>query len=125
MAWELSNEGICFRVRVPNEAFWNDVEEANGDSENVADAAFVDDECLVLIATSPRALDAAIQVLLRILVCNIREHASPDQLESRQDGGASVLSRSWLGGRSRAVASCQWQIGDPGAVLFWIAPSCS
>ena len=36
--------------------------------EDVIDAAFVDDECLVLLATSPRVLDAAIQVLLRILV---------------------------------------------------------
>ena len=68
MTWELAKQEVCLRVRVPEGAFWNDVDADNTDLEDLVDAAFVDDECLVLLSKSPRLLDLAVQVLLRILV---------------------------------------------------------
>ena len=56
---------------MPDGAFWAECCE-NHTGTDVVDAAFVDDECLVLLASSPRALDLAIKVLLRTLVGTFR-----------------------------------------------------
>ena len=73
MSHELAEAKVSFRVRVPDGAFWAEACENNTDTEDVVDAAFVDDECLVLLASSPRALDLAIEVLLRTLVVTFRK----------------------------------------------------
>ena len=68
LSWELSRARIAFRVAVPTGAFWDPPDPENGDFECVVDAAFVDDECLVLMASSPAQLNCAIDVLFKVLL---------------------------------------------------------
>eukprot|EP00972_Heterocapsa_arctica_P025375 3737129-Heterocapsa_arctica.AAC.1 len=68
----LLDAGIALRLRPGPHAFWGDSampEEAPCDGAPlvpIVDAAFVDDECLMLTASSPAVLDAAIDSLLTI-----------------------------------------------------------
>ena len=61
----LSAAGITFKIKIPGGAFW-DVRGNTDDLEEVEalDAAFVDDECLVVLARSPVEMDRAITIVL-------------------------------------------------------------
>ena len=66
LAWELRRADIVFRVRVPDGAFWQrSDEDVDASDDNVVDAAFVDDEAIVLMAKSPALLDRAIDITLK------------------------------------------------------------
>ena len=66
--WELEKANIVLRIQVPGEAFWQTADPDNEDCDNVVDAAFVDDECVVLVARTAATLDTAINSLLIVLV---------------------------------------------------------
>jgi hypothetical protein len=57
------------RVRVPDGAFWiaPDADVAQ-EFEDVLDCAFVDDECIILLAKNPAIMDRSIDIVLRVLV---------------------------------------------------------
>ena len=107
MAWELAKAGVAFRVRVPEGAFWDTVNEDNADYEDVVDVAFVDDECIVLLAKTPKLLDVAIQALLRILVVTF---------------GNMHLAINWSPGKTEALL-CYRGHGSIAAREQWRAPN--
>ena len=68
----LLEAGIVLRLRRAHPEFWDDrtSESEQGDEyfTPVVDVALVDDECVLLSATSPRVLDQSIDVVLKLLV---------------------------------------------------------
>ena len=69
----LEKEDICLRIACFDCAPWDDATVAGGgvpvSSERDIDAVFVDDECLVFLAATPKLLDAALTTLLGHLLC--------------------------------------------------------
>ena len=63
---ELQTEGVVLKLAYRAGPFWGDVREMEDSSEeqNVLDATFVDDECLILTAKSPKMLLKAVQIAL-------------------------------------------------------------
>ena len=68
LAFGLKQHEITLVVQVPTAAFWSAPVPCNTECTDVIHATFVDDECCVLMAESPLALDKAIAVLLEVLV---------------------------------------------------------
>jgi hypothetical protein len=66
---ELETEGIVLKLAYRAGPFWGDVREMDDSSEeqNVLDATFVDVECLILTAKSPKLLLKAVRIALRVL----------------------------------------------------------
>ena len=61
----LQKEGITLRLRVPASPFWSQIAPTfEPEDTHVLDAAFVDDESLIIVAQSGRALDKAIDIML-------------------------------------------------------------
>eukprot|EP00973_Karenia_brevis_P050539 7016329-Karenia_brevis.AAC.1 len=50
LALELAAQEIFLRIKVPGGIFWEDTSNPSDGATNVLDAAFVDDECLVILA---------------------------------------------------------------------------
>ena len=67
LAWGLKKHDIAMVVQVPTSAFWSEPDPANAERDDVIHATFVDGECTVLLANSPKVLDKAIDVLLSVL----------------------------------------------------------
>jgi hypothetical protein len=68
---DLLDAGVALRLKCGSTEFWNGQSSDAGDAEDdtpIVDAAFVDDECIMLTASSPRALDIAINTLLKVIV---------------------------------------------------------
>lgn len=67
---ELQKEHVTLRLACPTGAFWIDEQhDSNGGCEHdIVDVQFVDDECAMLCATSPKLLDRAIELLLERIV---------------------------------------------------------
>ena len=64
----LLEANIILKVRSCNGPFWHpDLTGSDHVDDNVIDAAFVDDEAVVLIARTPRLLQRAIKILLDVL----------------------------------------------------------
>ena len=64
----LLESNIVLRVRSCTSPFWHSSKgENSGVEENIIAATFVDDQAIVLMASSPRILQRAIKVLLDIL----------------------------------------------------------
>ena len=61
-------EGISFKVVQHTCAPWSPHASANPKSTELRDTTYVDDEALLLIASSPANLDRAIDKLLHVLV---------------------------------------------------------
>ena len=74
----LTTHGIALRLKVKrNCPFWAKVAEDDGDTEmqDVVEATYVDDECIILVASTAKALDLAIDALLQHLICIFRTYA--------------------------------------------------
>ncbi|CAK0880854.1 unnamed protein product [Prorocentrum cordatum] len=92
---EMRRKGITLRVRSGGKAFWGTTEDDGEEAateEEIIDATFVDDECIVLVAASPQLLDRAIQTLLEVLC---RLHEDGVYVKSDHDGAIklSIVSK--------------------------------
>ena len=68
---ELAKLGLGLRISRSESAFWGPDPHVRAQqcvSETVIDAVFVDDECLVLLATAPTRLNQAIRALMGAIV---------------------------------------------------------
>ena len=68
--------GIALRARQPGPNLWcekatEDFE--SDDGQRIIDATFADDECVMLAAKSPRLLDNAVVIFLRLLVTTFQK----------------------------------------------------
>jgi len=88
--FRLKSHGILLRVKVPNEPFWKEQSAPRPDDnmQDVVDATFVDDECIILIASSPRTMEKAIDILLDTVI---------------EVFGQSHLRINWLPGKTEAI----------------------
>ena len=68
LAFGSKQHEITLVVQVPTDAYWSEPDPCNTDCADVIRATFVDDECCVLMAESPLALDKGIAVLLEVVV---------------------------------------------------------
>ena len=65
--WRLAQQGITLRLKLPKSgAFWGCCSDEDADQKDIIDATFVDDECIVILGTTPRVLVRAIDSLLEI-----------------------------------------------------------
>ena len=86
----LKDAGIILRLNFHRGPFWaSESEYDSGDaaqqsSTHVIDATFVDDECIILIAKSPRVLFRAIRILLDMCHGYVLEIFSWHKLEPRK-----------------------------------------
>ena len=62
---QLADAGVALKLTVPSEAVCLTSSSPGVGDENIVDAAFVDDECLVLMAPTPHELDMAIDTVLK------------------------------------------------------------
>eukprot|EP00973_Karenia_brevis_P055075 7656627-Karenia_brevis.AAC.1 len=94
--------GIALRVLVPDGAFWGPGNAERDRETHVVDAAFVDDEAVVLVARTPQLLDAAIDIALDALVdifdclhleLNFKAGKSECLVKYRGTGAASHLNK--------------------------------
>eukprot|EP00959_Pyramimonas_sp_CCMP1952_P200140 4186006-Pyramimonas_sp.AAC.1 len=62
MSWTLERADTTLRLPVPESPFWAPPQDSVYEPETISviDAAFVDDECVVLMSASGAALDKAI-----------------------------------------------------------------
>jgi hypothetical protein len=65
---EMLERGVLLRIRRSNGDFWSSTPPSGDAWENILDAAFVDDEAIMLTAKTPAKLDMAINILLESLV---------------------------------------------------------
>ena len=103
LEWRLAKLGVCLVVQVPEGAFWQPLEQEGAhESEVVVHATFVDDECLCLVASTPAALDRAIELLLDTVFsifddCHLAINLQPGKTEAflqyRGDGAVQARER--------------------------------
>ena len=63
----MKKHDIIFRTPAPREAFWSTDDDTTQPDREIVDAAFVDDESVMLLSRSPKALSLAIDILLEII----------------------------------------------------------
>ena len=64
----LKSEGIVLTVKASSSFWATDHNESGPGHHDILDATFVDDQCVILVASSPECLDRAIKILLRVIV---------------------------------------------------------
>jgi hypothetical protein len=64
----LKSEGIVLTVKASSSFWATDHNESGPGYHDILDATFVDDQCVILVASSPECLDRAIKILLRVIV---------------------------------------------------------
>ena len=67
LRWRMKKHDIIFRTPAPREAFWTTDDDTTQPDREIVDAAFVDDESVMLLSRSPKALSLAIDILLEII----------------------------------------------------------
>eukprot|EP00973_Karenia_brevis_P026994 3724224-Karenia_brevis.AAC.1 len=60
----MASSGVLLRLRLPTGAFWGEPDCSLPQDTPILDVTFVDDECVMLAASSPKLLDVAIAMLL-------------------------------------------------------------
>ncbi|CAK0843813.1 unnamed protein product [Prorocentrum cordatum] len=68
LRWRLRQDGVTLRIPQAPGAFWEPAPADDPRECEIVDAIFVDDEVVILLSESPRALARAINVLLEILI---------------------------------------------------------
>ena len=96
LRWRLAQAGLTLRVHVPHDAFWAP-SAPDEECTDAVDVTFVDDECVVLVASSPSKLRAAVDILLDTILSVF---------------GASHLQISWEPGKTEGIV----RFRGPGAV---------
>ena len=66
LRWRLRQEGLTLRIPQAPGAFWEPAAADDPSECEIVDATFVDDEVVILLSESPRALARALDVLLEI-----------------------------------------------------------
>ncbi|CAK0907096.1 unnamed protein product [Prorocentrum cordatum] len=67
LKWRLAQEGLTLRLPDAPATFWADVGPPSTEQEDIVDAAFVDDEVVILLSESPAALARAVDALHGII----------------------------------------------------------
>ena len=68
IAWELERHGVVLRLARAPDAFWGEPMQGAAATQPTLDAAFIDDEALVVMAPLAKDLDASIDVLLETVL---------------------------------------------------------
>ena len=107
LAHRLKQAGITLRVSAPDGAFWSAADADPASDQHIVDVTFVDDEAIILIASSPAALDLAMWTMLDILLVTFRLA----HLELNWSPGKSECILKYRGKRA-VQAREQWRRAD-------------
>ena len=128
LQWKLKKAGITLRVSSKCEAFWSDDPDAGGDGSDehdVIDVTFVDDECVLLMASTPSKMADAAECMIKILgeifnMCNLHVNFAPGKTEAiaafRGDGACGVREKRWRQ-EDGSLAIPLNELGFPGETL--------
>ena len=106
--WKLRQAGVVLKLNAPNGAmFWHPDHDPEGVTEEVVDATVVDDECVILLGSTPNVLARAIHILFEVTtsvfrLLHLELNVSPGKSE------AILLFR----GESTTVMRDQWRGSD-------------
>ena len=83
--WRLKKHGVILRLKTPQGVFWSKPGDETAERTDIVDATFVDDECIVLLAHSPKRLSLAIDITMETLItvfrlCHLQINFMPGKL---------------------------------------------